>query len=51
MRLRRISVVITTTGASSLMVFSPVTSPTVDSPYSRTKSWNFWLLSAFSGVV
>jgi hypothetical protein len=51
MRLRRISVVITTTGASSLMVFSPVTSPTLRSPYWRTKSWNFWLLRAFSGVV
>ena len=51
MRLRRISVVITTTGASGLIEFSPVTSPTVASPYSRTKSWYFWLLSAFSGVV
>src|SRR2546425_575814 len=50
MRLRRISVVITTTGAASLIVFSPVTRPTVPSPYARTKSWYFWLLSALSGV-
>ncbi len=31
----------TTTGAPSLMVFSPVTSPTIDSPYVFTKSWYF----------
>jgi len=51
MTLRRISVVITTIGAESLMLFSPVTRPTSFSPCTFWKSRNFWLLSAFSGVV
>jgi hypothetical protein len=44
-------VVITTTGASRLMLMSPVNRPTFASPNKRPKSRNFWFDSAFSGVV
>ena len=41
----------TTTGASPLIVLSPVSSPTFAAPWRATKSPNFWFESAFSGVV
>ncbi|BAS18099.1 hypothetical protein AHiyo8_64020 [Arthrobacter sp. Hiyo8] len=47
----RTSVVITTIGASPLMVVSPVSSPTLEAPYFADSSENFWLLSALIGVV
>ncbi len=49
--LRRTSVVMTTTGASPLIVLSPVSRPTFAAPRRATKSPNFWFESAFSGVV
>ena len=49
--LRSTSVVITTTCASPLMVVSPVSRPTLSSPWRSTRSRNFWLLSALIGVV
>ena len=49
--LRSTSVVITTTGASPRMVASPVSSPTLSSPYRSTRSANFWFDSALIGVV
>ena len=49
--LRSTSVVITTMRAPELMFVSPVSSPTSPGPYSATKSWYFWLLSAFIGAV
>ncbi len=49
--LRSTSVVITTMGASPLMEVSPVRSPTRSGPWRRRRSVNFWLDSAFSGVV
>ncbi len=49
--LRSTSVVITTTGASPLMVLSPVSSPTLSAPYRATRSLNFWFDSALIGVV
>ena len=48
---RSTSVVITTTGASELMVESPVSSPTCAGPWRRTRSAYFWLDSALIGVV
>ncbi len=48
---RSTSVVITTTGASPLIVLSPVSRPTVCGPYAATRSPNFWFDSAFNGVV
>jgi hypothetical protein len=44
-------VVITTSGASRLMLMSPVSSPTRSGPNWMPKSRNFWLESALSGVV
>jgi hypothetical protein len=44
--LRSTSVVITTTGASPLMLLSPVSSPTVRLSYRRRRSVYFWLDSA-----
>ena len=41
----------TTTGASELIVLSPVSSPTLEAPSRATRSPNFWFESAFSGVV
>ncbi len=49
--LRRTSVVITTIGASPLIVLSPVRSPTASAPYRRTRSLYFWFDSALIGVV
>jgi hypothetical protein len=49
--LRSTSVVITTTGASPLIVLSPVSSPTWSGPYLFTRSLNFWFDSALIGVV
>jgi hypothetical protein len=49
--LRSTSVVITTTGAPALMELSPVSRPTLPAPWRATKSPNFWLDSALSGVV
>jgi hypothetical protein len=49
--LRSTSVVMTTTGASELIVLSPVRRPTFDAPNRATRSPNFWFDSAFSGVV
>ena len=49
--LRSTSVVITTTGASPLMLLSPVSSPTWPAPYRRARSLYFWLDSALIGVV
>ena len=43
--------VITTTGASPLTALSPVSRPTVFSPYRATRSAYFWLDSALIGVV
>ena len=43
--------VITTIGASPLIVLSPVSRPTSVAPYALTKSPNFWFDSALSGVV
>jgi hypothetical protein len=48
---RRTSVVITTMGASPLIVLSPVSSPTLAAPRRATRSPNFWFDNAFSGVV
>ena len=48
---RSTSVVITTTGASELMVESPVSSPTLAEPWRRTRSAYFWFDSALIGVV
>ena len=48
---RSTSVVITTTGASPLMLLSPVSRPTVGWSYRRTRSVYFWLDSALIGVV
>ena len=41
----------TTIGASPLIALSPVSSPTLAAPWTRTKSPYFWFDSAFSGVV
>ncbi len=49
--LRRTSVVITTIGASPLIVLSPVSSPTWSAPYRSTRSLNFWFDSALIGAV
>ena len=49
--LRSTSVVMTTTGASPLMVLSPVSSPTLSGPYRATRSANFWFDRALIGVV
>ena len=49
--LRSTSVVMTTMRAPEFTFVSPVSSPTASGPYSATSSWNFWLLSAFIGVV
>ena len=49
--LRSTSVVITTTGASPLMLLSPVSRPTLSAPYRRTRSPYFWFDSALIGVV
>ncbi len=49
--LRSTSVVITTTGASPLMLLSPVSRPTLSAPYRFTRSLNFWFDSALIGVV
>ncbi len=49
--LRSTSVVITTTGASPLTEESPVSSPTLPAPCTRTRSWYFWFDSALIGVV
>jgi hypothetical protein len=49
--LRRTSVVITTIGASPLIVLSPVSRPTLAAPCCATKSPNFWFDSALRGVV
>ncbi len=49
--LRSTSVVITTTGASPLMLLSPVSSPTLAAPYRRTRSPYFWFDRALIGVV
>ena len=49
--LRSTSVVMTTTGASELMLESPVSKPTLAAPCRRTRSANFWLDSALMGVV
>ena len=49
--LRSTSVVITTTGASPLMVLSPVSRPTCSAPYRSTQVGYFWLDSALIGVV
>ncbi len=49
--LRRTSVVITTSGASPLMTLSPVSRPTLSSPWARRRSLNFWLDRALIGVV
>ena len=49
--LRSTSVVMTTTGASPLIVVSPVSRPTFAAPYRRTRSEYFWLHSALIGVV
>ena len=48
---RSTSVVMTTTGASELIVLSPVSRPTLSAPCRATRSPNFWFESAFSGVV
>ena len=48
---RSTSVVITTTGASPLMLLSPVSRPTLAAEYLRTRSAYFWLDSALIGVV
>jgi hypothetical protein len=48
---RSTSVVITTTGASELIVLSPVSRPTVSDPCFATRSPYFWFESALSGVV
>ena len=47
--LRKISVVITRTGASRLTDVSPVTNPTFSVPNRRRKSRNFWFDRAFRG--
>jgi hypothetical protein len=44
-------VVITTTGASPLMLLSPVRRPTFSAPYRSTRSLNFWFESALIGAV
>jgi len=49
--LRSTSVVITTTGASPLMLLSPVSRPTWPAEYLRTRSAYFWLDRALIGVV
>ena len=49
--LRRTSVVITTIRASPLMELSPVSRPTLSTPWARPRSLNFWFDSAFRGVV
>ncbi len=49
--LRSTSVVMTTTEASGLIELSPVSSPTVPAPCLATRSPNFWLDRALSGVV
>ena len=49
--LRSTSVVMTTTGASPLMDESPVSRPTFDAPWTRTRSLYFWLDRALIGVV
>lgn len=48
---RSTSVVMTTIGASPLMVLSPVSRPTRSGPYTAVKSRYFWLDRAFRGVV
>ena len=48
---RSTSVVITTTGASELIVESPVSNPTLLTPCRRTRSAYFWFDSALIGVV
>jgi hypothetical protein len=49
--LRSTSVVMTTIGASPLIVLSPVSSPTLSWPYRSTRSLYFWFDSALMGVV
>ena len=49
--LRSTSVVMTTTGASPLMLLSPVSSPTFSVPCRRARSANFWFDRALMGVV
>jgi hypothetical protein len=44
-------VVITTIGASPLIVLSPVSRPTCSAPYLSTRSLNFWFDSALIGAV
>jgi hypothetical protein len=44
-------VVITTTSASPLIDWSPVSRPMRSGPYLATRSLCFWLLSALIGVV
>ena len=48
---RRTSVVMTTMGASPLMLLSPVSRPTACAPWRATRSLYFWLDSALIGVV
>jgi hypothetical protein len=49
--LRSTSVVITTIGASELTDVSPVSSPTLPTPYRRARSAYFWFDKALIGVV
>ena len=49
--LRSTSVVMTTIGASPLMLLSPVSSPTLAAEYRLTRSAYFWFDSALIGVV
>ncbi len=49
--LRSTSVVMTTIRAPLLMLVSPVSRPTLSAPCWAASSENFWLLSAFIGVV
>ncbi len=49
--LRSTSVVITTTGASPLMLLSPVSRPTFAAEYRLTRSAYFWFDRALIGVV
>jgi hypothetical protein len=49
--LRRISVVMTSTGADGFTLTSPVRMPTRSGPNWRQKSAYFWLDRALSGVV
>ncbi len=51
MVLRKISVVMTSSGASGWIVTSPVMIPTFSSPYCARKSRNFWFERALIGLV